>query len=63
MPQNLKDKVILNYFLEQNISMNKPSACDTKQNYFQLNNALQFRVDRIKEIEDFFYCISMTEKR
>ena len=43
--------------------MNKPCACDTKQNYFQLNNALQFRVDRIKEIEDFFYCISMTEKR
>ena len=43
--------------------MNKPCACDAKQNYFQLNNALQFRVARIKEIEDFFYCISMTEKR
>ena len=34
--------------------MNKPHLHDTTQINVQLNNALQFKLNRIKEVEDFF---------
>ena len=34
--------------------MNEAHVYHTKQNYPQLDNALQFRLTRIKVIEDFF---------
>ena len=34
--------------------MDEPHVYDTKQIYLQLENALQFRLCKIKEIEDFF---------
>ena len=33
--------------------MNESYACDTKQMYLQLGNSLQFRLSKIKDIEDF----------
>ena len=48
------DKVILNYLLKQNISINETLVYDTKQIYLQLDNTLKFTFKRIKEIEDFF---------
>ena len=48
------DKVILNYFLKLNISMNDPHAYDTKKMPLQLDNPLQFGLSRIKKIQDFF---------
>lgn len=44
--------------------MNQPHVRDTKQTYLQLDNALQFRLSRIKETEDFFIAeINDREKR
>ena len=34
--------------------MNKPHVHDTTQIYVQLDNTLQFKHNRIKEVEDFF---------
>ena len=34
--------------------MDEPHVYDTKQIYLPLENALQFRLCKIKEIEDFF---------
>ena len=36
--------------------MNEPHVCGTRHIYIQLNNALQFRLTRIREIGDFFNC-------
>ena len=50
-PNNFEknEKVILNHVLKQNISMKGLNACDTEQ----LDNSLQFRLSRIKEIQVF----------
>ena len=34
--------------------MNKPHVYDSENIYLQLDNAMQFRLSRIKEIEHFF---------
>ena len=34
--------------------MNEPYVYETKQDYLELDNALQFRLNRVKKIKEFF---------
>ena len=43
--------------------MNEPYVYETKQLYLQLDNALQLRLNRVKEIKEFSSQKSMADKR
>ena len=64
LPNNFEknDKVIMNYFLKQNISMSELHFYATKQIHAQLGKLLEYRHSRIKETDFFIAEINDWEK-